>query len=285
MNSVWYTEDGLLYDPTFGPISDINGKGTRAKFTRKVKPVVFRGRSFTPKKLVKATLYDYESYAKLKATRDAKIAQKVATRAANFKALNDAWKADAEKNLAVFNASNPGFQERLERSLDLLPDVAAGSLGSFLTDINSKLKKWGSLSESQIQAVTKALDRQENQTPTFWIQGEIGDKITLLLTVERIRKPEDPNALNAYGTPMAFTYICKDSNENCIVYRGRSKTMPEVGETVLIEAIIKKFDEYLGSKQTVIQRPSFILEKKFRRPWKTELPEVDDNGWPPDEWH
>jgi len=121
------------------------------------------------------------------------------------------------------------------------------------------LDSYGKLSEKQVESVRKILaDRAARKAE--WASkeaainanrqhlGEVGKKITLVLTVKHIVFLD-----GLYGT--TYIHICEDASQNVVIYKGNAMDFPDKGETATIVATVKEHGVREGVKQTVIQRP------------------------------
>ena len=121
------------------------------------------------------------------------------------------------------------------------------------------LDSYGKLSEKQVEAVRKILadraarkaewaDKEAAINANRQHLGEVGKKVTLVLTVKHIVFLD-----GAYGT--TYIHICEDENHNVVIYKGNASGFPDNGETATIVATVKEHGVREGVKQTVIQRP------------------------------
>jgi hypothetical protein len=188
--------------------------------------------------------YTWERYLKLYADRKARIEKLNAKRKAEADKRSEARRLRNLEDKTAFDQAHPGFTERLQSYME-------GN--DFLTDLYRKLvDEFGYLSEAQVEAAEKAFARVDAKRATRWVNGNVGNRVTLTLTVDRVLIPEEPS----YGQfPSRWTYLCHDSDGNVVVYRGRSEAMPDNGNTGTVVATIKDFGEFRGVKQTIIERP------------------------------
>lgn len=77
-------------------------------------------------------------------------------------------------------------------------------------------------------------------------QGEVGDKITTTVTIEK------NIPLNGYYGP-SYMHIMRDYDDNCFVWTTAAKNW-EVGSEHTITGKIKELKQYKGVKQTVLTR-------------------------------
>jgi hypothetical protein len=191
--------------------------------------------------------YTRERYLKLDAGRKARIEKLDAKRKAEADKRSEERRLRNLEDKTAFDQAHPGFAERLQSYME-------GN--DFLTDLHRKLvDEFGYLSEVQVEAAEKAFARVDAKRATRWVNGNVGDRVTLTLTVDRVLIPEEPS----YGRfPSRWTYLCHDSEGNAVVYRGRSEAMPDNGNTRTLVATIKDISEFRGVKQTTIERPKLV---------------------------
>lgn len=135
---------------------------------------------------------------------------------------------------------------------------------NFLGSLAEAFDTYGKLSPAQCAAVLKGIDTRAQRRAEWNDQraaldarrqhlGEIGQKITLKLTVRKIIEFE-----TVFGWNNLF--IMEDAEQNVVIYKGNSAAFAEVneGETITITATVKDHGTRDGTKQTVIQRPKQI---------------------------
>lgn len=189
-------------------------------------------------------VYTWERYSKLEAARQRRRAVLEAKqKAAAEKRAEERQLANRERK-SIFDESHPEYGERLRAYM-------AGN--EFLTDLFTKLTEmYGYLSDSQVEAAERAIEKIEQARASRWFDGNVGDRVPITLTVERVIIPKE----EGYSRfPARWTYLCRDSEGRAVVYRGRSDAMPLKGETGTIVATIKDYSEFRGVKQTIIERP------------------------------
>ena len=192
-------------------------------------------------------LYSADKYTKLAAARTKREATLAAKRALATAEKEAKRSAERAERVAEFEASHPGFAERLRSHMD-------GN--GFLSDLHAKLTEaYGYLSDAQVNAAEMVFARVLQSQASVFISGEIGDRVTLTLTVERVIIPD---VCGYSRIPPSWTYLCRDEAGNKVVYRGRSDAMPYNGETAQLIATIKEFNTFNGTKQTVIARPKSV---------------------------
>jgi hypothetical protein len=190
------------------------------------------------------TVYSASRYAKLKAARTRRAATLAAKRAQDAEAIAEIRQEAHARHVAAFEEAYPGFAARLHSFTD-------GN--DFLADLYVKLTETcGWLTENQVAAAEKAIQRIEHARASQYVNASIGDRVTLTITVERVLMPET----SGFDLiPPRWTYICRDAEGHAIIYRGRSEAMPLKGETAKLVATIKGFDVFRDTKQTSIMRP------------------------------
>lgn len=123
----------------------------------------------------------------------------------------------------------------------------------FLRSMIERLGYWGTLSEKQTEATESCfatIDRKEATRLTSEYIGNVGDKVTLTITIDRIVKIE-----GYYGTN--YINIARDEQGNVLTYKGLTDIGLK-GETKTIKASVKEHTLYDGVKQTIIQRPKVV---------------------------
>lgn len=124
----------------------------------------------------------------------------------------------------------------------------------FLRGSAQNLAHWGNLTARQVEAVESCfavIDRLEAARANSQFVGNVGDKVTLTITVERIVVIKS----EFYGDN--YITIAYDEAGNVYTYKGKSN-IGRKGETSTIKASIKAHVEYNGVKQTAIQRPKIL---------------------------
>jgi len=153
---------------------------------------------------------------------------------------------------------------------------------SFLMKMHDTLDEWGSLTEKQVLAVEKALDRQDeylakrNKKMAEKIEasahvGTVGERQTFTAKVEKII-----SGLGQFGFWHITKMICEETGQQ-LVYKNEIKIKDRVdeeghtfyyyvseGDTVQFDAKVKEHSDFNGVKQTVLQRAtkSKIITKK-----------------------
>jgi len=179
------------------------------------------------------TVYTADKLAKLNAKADAKVAAKIAAE----KAKDAAFEAAYAELLAKVN------------QLVVVND--------FINDVIQKGYKYGTLSDAQVAAVSKAVDRELAKGTTGWV-GTIGERVTLDLTVTFVTSFD-----SRFGT--CHVHGFKDDAGNVLIHKG-ARIYVEVddnrpnllakGDKVRIAFNIKEHGTREGVKQTIVSHPS-----------------------------
>ena len=152
---------------------------------------------------------------------------------------------------------------------DQLPD--AKELREFLTEyswhgfidkMRKSLAEWGSLTDSQLNAVREAKVRMEaqatekkkaradqleaDQNNSEYV-GEIKQRRDWKLVIERVVTFEGQWGLTYFN-------ICRDEDQNVVICKG-TICLGDTGDTWEGKATVKSHDVYNGVKQTIINRP------------------------------
>lgn len=182
--------------------------------------------------------------AHTRARRQAGAQSRRAARQAQVAAERAQRQADRLEATQAWRDANSAVVARL---------TAYEGTNSFVRDMALNLANWGNLSQRQLEAVESCfavIDRTEAARANSQHVGNVGDKVTLTITVERIIVLE-----SQFGT--TFITLARDEQGNTIFYKGRVD-IGSKGDTSTIKASIKDHTEYSGVKQTVIQRPKLI---------------------------
>jgi hypothetical protein len=173
---------------------------------------------------------------KKREARKAWIDEQHAARAIERAAATEAWRKE-----------NSALAARL--------DAYTGE-NDFLRSMIERLGYWGTLSEKQTEATESCfatIDRLEAARLTSQHLGNVGDKVTLTITVERVIVLKSEFYDDNYIT------IARDEAGNAITYKGKTD-IGNKGDTRTIKASVKEHTVYNGVKQTVIQRPKVVEE-------------------------
>ena len=169
-----------------------------------------------------------------RAARQAQLAAERAQRQADRLEATQAWR-DANSAVVARLTAYEGSNE-------------------FLRSFTATLAQWGALTPRQLEAVESCfavIDRTEAARANSQHVGNVGDKVTLTITVERIVVLKS----EFYGDN--YITIARDEQGNAITYKGRVDIGCK-GDTNTIKASVKEHTVYNGIKQTAIQRPKLV---------------------------
>ena len=178
----------------------------------------------------------------------AKLQRAAATRQARaharaMQALRIAAEERAAKE-AAYHQANAAF-------LETLKGLCSGDDQSFwdrvYADLTTSLRD---PSERLIAAVDAEVTKRAINVNSAFI-GQLGDKVTLTITIEKIITIHS----QLYGN--TYLHLCRDQASNVIVYKGTAD-IGAPGETNTIKATVKEHQLYDGVQQTVIQRPKLV---------------------------
>ena len=188
------------------------------------------------RRYVEAKLYTAEKLAQINKTAAARAARKAeADRVAREQA-----EADRAAKDAAFRSENAEFLRKLE-NLD----------GEFWVAFrNDFLRRLMAPTARQIGLVEGEIAKRAANAASAFV-GNVGDKITTKVTVERII------ALPDYGFGVSYINLLRDEAGNVLVYKGLTD-IGQKGETVTIKATVKLHDMRDGVCQTTIQRPKVL---------------------------
>jgi len=168
-----------------------------------------------------------------RAAHKAQVAAERAQKAAERQEATQAWRNE-----------NAALVSRL---------TAYEGTNEFLRGMALTLAHWGNLTARQVEAVESCfavIDRTEAARANSQHIGNVGDKVTLTITVERIIVLE-----SHYGT--TYITIARDERGNAVTYKGNSN-IGEKGDVNTIKATVKDHTVYNQIRQTVIQRPKVL---------------------------
>lgn len=179
------------------------------------------------------TAKELERVNKAAATREAKR-QAAAVQAA-------AERADRE---AAYRAQNADFFAKIST-------LCTGNGSDFWDELAaSLLLALKSPSERQIALVEGEIaKRQQNASSAFF--GEVGQRMTITLTVERVITLES----QFYGT--TWITVGRTPEGNVVTYKGKTD-LGNKGDTTTVTATIKGHTTYKEIRQTEIQRPKVL---------------------------
>jgi hypothetical protein len=183
-----------------------------------------------------------------------------------------AWEAGRKRNI-LMNARKT-WLANTPRALEILDAVEAGrdydNMGrtsykeGFMGNMAFALDTYGKLTPKQSEAVLKGIearaarkaewaDKKAALDATRQHIGTVGQKLTVTLTTMHIVVLD-----GIYGTN--YIFICEDADQNVIIYKGKSDSFPNKGETATITATVKEHGVRDGVKQTIIQRPKKAVD-------------------------
>lgn len=131
----------------------------------------------------------------------------------------------------------------------------------FFGSLAKALDGYGKLTEKQIEAVLKCVDRDNERKAEFDAKreaqkslsshvGEVGKRQVFTLTCDHVVElPSD------YG--LLCINLLRDEDGNRIIYKG-GKHLLNKGETAQFKATVKEHSERNGEKQTVVSRPALV---------------------------
>lgn len=148
-----------------------------------------------------------------------------------------------ERELKRDTASDYIWNMRVVLANDVMPfrsyGLAASVLGAYQRELEYVARK----------------ARENAGRPESKHLGNVGDKITLDLTVESFRYID-----SQYGSTLLICYT--DTDGNSVKWFASSAPEPAIGETAKLTGTVKKHDEYQGTKSTILTRVKPFVEKK-----------------------
>ena len=182
------------------------------------------------------TVYTADQLAVLNARQEAKEAKKLA-----------AVKAAQEAADAAFDAAYPEIVAKL---------ALVANPSDFILDVVAKGRKFGVLTERQIEALNTALDREIDRAAqkiekaaTAQHIGTVGERRDFTLTLAHVHEFE-----GAFG--YVYIHILNDEAGNVVIYKGSKRLSGDKGDTVTLKATIKEHGVRDGVAQTLIARPA-----------------------------
>ena len=190
------------------------------------------------------TVYTEEKLAKLDKKRDALRAKK-----AEEKAIKDAAETRIKDDAkAKFIADHKQFFEEAKL-------IADGN--TFITDILGKFEIYGTLSDNQIAAVQKSIDKSKHTDDTDFV-GEVKDRLDLQVTVT---SKKDVETTNFYGNPDTLHIVTMKDTDGNIFLVMSSAFSPSEGESLHIRGTVKEHSVFNHVKQTRLFRVKIIEGK------------------------
>ena len=173
--------------------------------------------------------------------------------------LNAKTNAKAAKKAAEVHARETAFDALYA---DLLLAVAKlDNVPAFVDDVISKGRKYGTLSDAQVAAVQKTIERQlakkAQDAASGWV-GTVGERITVDATVVFVTSYE-----GVFGT--THVHGLRDAAGNMLIHKGAKLLVNVIdsypqqvtkGELVRFSATVKEHGTRDGVKQTILARPS-----------------------------
>jgi len=189
------------------------------------------------------TVYTEEKLAKLDKIRDALRAKKAAIK--EQEALEASKLLEAKKT--QFVADHKQFIEDA---------ISIQGNNVFVKDILSKFELYGTLSDKQIAAVQKSIDKASCTDDTDFV-GEVKERLDLRLTV--ISK-KSVDSTNFVGNPEKLHIVTmKDTDDNVFLVMS-SAFSPEEGESLHIRGTVKEHSVFNYVKQTRLFRVKIITK-------------------------
>ena len=173
--------------------------------------------------------------------------------------LNAKTNAKAAKKAAEVHARETAFDALYA---DLLLAVAKlDNVPAFVDDVISKGRKYGTLSDAQVAAVQKTIERElakkAQDAASGWV-GTVGERITVDATVVFVTSYE-----GVFGT--THVHGLRDAAGNVLIHKGAKLLIDVIdgypqhvkkGEPVRFSATVKEHGTRDGVKQTILARPS-----------------------------
>ena len=205
------------------------------------------------------SLYTAERLAKLNAAQ----AKREIVRATKSKIEEDRRIAERREKWQAFRNEHSALVEVLARHAER-QEEGLENVNAFLADLGHKMQKYGSLSAAQIEAAENSIatiEAEQKEREQSQHIGRVGERITVILTVEHIVTMEGFNPVPGYGRTACYCYLslCRDNAGNRVVYKG-SHTLCAKGGKITVKATVKDHSEYKGERQTVIARPKVLGE-------------------------
>lgn len=175
-----------------------------------------------------------------------------AKRAEKNREKRQAWIDEQHASRAIERAEATKAWREANGALAARLDGYTGT-NAFLISMIERLGYWGTLSEKQTEAAESCfavIDRNEAARLNSKHIGNIGDKVTLTITVDRIVVIE-----GHYGTN--YITIGRDEHGNVVTYKGCTN-IGDKGDTTTLKASVKDHTIYNEVKQTIIQRPKVV---------------------------
>jgi len=145
--------------------------------------------------------------------------------------------------------TNPVWAQGMVVTLTMLCGFIAGQT-LWIGFKESFYERMQAPTERQIALVDGEIAKRAANAASAFV-GNVGDKITIKVTVERIIVLPD------YGFGVNYINLLRDEAGNVLVYKGLSD-IGQQGEAVMLKATVKAHDMRDGVCQTTIQRPKVL---------------------------
>lgn len=186
-----------------------------------------------------AKLYTEEQLAKLNASQARRDAKKVA----EIAEVARKQAAEIAEKRSAFDAANGEL-------VSWLLSHAEGN--DFLTSLADQLTTRGQLSPRQVEVLAAAKIKSEITKPELHWRGEIGERLTVSVTVERVSSFERQRYMSQYDETV-YVVTLRDEHGNALVVMSPG-FHPEQGASLTIKGTVKKHSSYRGENQTMLSR-------------------------------
>lgn len=192
---------------------------------------------------LRSRLYTADEIAKLDASKAKRTAKRVA--AADEKRAIEQAAADARRG--AFMDQHKALFLRCE------PYV---SRSEFVRDVIERAKSRCEISEGQVAAiettVAKMAAGDARRAASDYV-GQVGAKVEMAVTVERVSSYERPRFNAAWLTEMVHVTTLRDENGNALVVKSPAFYVAE-GSNISIKGTVKDHTTYRDERQTVLTR-------------------------------
>lgn len=199
---------------------------------------------------IRERLYTAEEIEKL----DARAERARAKRQAAHEAEQARQRAEAAARRDAFRAEHGELLARADAYL-----AETGEEGGFVADVYRRAVDRCELSEEQVSALVRVLDRWDaekaRKAATKHI-GTVGERLRQLpVTVSRVSSFERPRFGAEWQTETVWITTMRDAAGNNLVAKGRY--IAREGAAILVTGTVKAHDVYRDEAQTVLQRVVF----------------------------
>lgn len=188
-------------------------------------------------------VYSAAELVKLNATRE----KRRATAEAKLAVKQVEFKNAAAAKLEAFWTANAELVESAK---------AAKGKSTLIKDLLAGLEKFGDWTPKQMALVAKVVkevgETEAKRAASGWF-GEVGKRLDVTATVERIASYERPS-FSGRGFDTVWIVTMRTAEGNAVVVKSPSFGGRQKGETVMMRATIKEHSEFRGEKQTVMMR-------------------------------